>query len=482
MPAQNNLAGSLIDYCPGWTHITPGSFSRPFSQSPTDAWNPETPYIGSPSPVSNFSSDEELSFPDIDFAQSDTSSSISASQLTLFKDKLCNTATSSAPLQDPEKDLYLSDGELSKTPMELQVQEDSATQFLPKDLTMFNNASTSAKQPGHPNSHLHPQDKKLSFLDSIVNLKSCESGLAKFDVKDNGPLNLHSSKAKSESVFPNQSTQSLHGAGPQSNLVTPFHADYPGAFNSGNALFHSNDKKLPFFSNPKNVFKSDEGQNACRVSVAAGSSKSHSNLESIYACPGPSSSHSGKESSARCPNSGFSRLAENLQKTPNNVSSKQYPPNPGPQGDRIHPVYFISSSKTTTNFFKNNPGLKSQISKNDKDPSLSSTFLFPSSQGSQCYSTTQSKLSKLEKPHAVVAPTQNTQLSGVSSIQPNKNQMCSNISHCDSSDFNFSSLSPPASQHSSPQLGYRESSIHEVPLIKTQSTTLNTVKILISLM
>ncbi len=160
MPAQNNLAGSLIDYCPGEPHNT-GSFSSPFSQSPTDAWNPETPYIGSPSPVSNFSSDEELSFPDIDFAQSDTSSSISASQLTLFKDKLCNTATSSAPLQDPEKDLYLSDGELSKTPMELQVQEDSATQFLPKDLTMFNNASTSAKQPGHPNSHLHPQDKKL---------------------------------------------------------------------------------------------------------------------------------------------------------------------------------------------------------------------------------------------------------------------------------------------------------------------------------
>lgn len=478
MAAQNNLAGSLIDYCPGEPHNT-GSFSSPFSQSPTDAWNPETPYLGSPSPVSNFSSDEELSFPDIDFAQSDTSSSIDASQLSLFKYKLCNTATSSAPLQDPEKDLYLSDGELSKTPMELQVQEDSATPFFPKDLTIFNNASTSAKQPGHPNSHLHTQDKKLSFLDSIINLKSSESGLSKFDVKDNGPFNLHSSKAKSESVFPNQSTESLHGAGPQSNLVTPFHADYPGAFNSGNALFRSNDKKLPFFSNAKNVLKNEEGQNACRVSVAAGSSKSHSNLESIYACPGPSSSHSGKESSARCPNAGFSRLDENLQKTPKNIPSKQYPPNPGLQGDRIHPVYFISSSKTTTNFFKNNQGLKSQISNNDKDPSLSSTFLFPLSQGSQCYSTTQSKVTKFEKPHAVVAPTQNTQLSGVSSTQANKNQMSSNISHCDASDFNFSSsLSHPAAQHcstagqhSSPQLGYRESSIHEVPLIKTQSTT-----------
>ncbi|XP_026064071.1 uncharacterized protein LOC113047040 isoform X1 [Carassius auratus] len=473
MPAQNNLAGSLIDYYPGEPHNT-GSFNSPFSQSPNDAWNPETPYLGSPSPVSNFSSDEELSFPDIVFSQPDTSSSIGASQLSLFKDKLCNTATSSAPLQDPEKDLYLSDGELSKTPIELQVQEDSATPFLPKDLTMFNNASTSAKQPGHPNSRVHPQDKKFNFLDSIVNLKSSESGLAKIGIKDNGPLNLHSSKAKSESesVFPNQSAQSLHGAGPQSNLVTPFHADYPGAFHSGNALFRSNDKKLPFFSNPKNVLKNEEVQSACRVSVAAGSSKSPNNLESIYACPGQSSSHSGKESSARSPNAGFSRFAENLLKTPKNVPSKQYPANPGPQGDRIHPVYFISSSKTTTNFFKNNAGLKSQISRNDKDPSLSSTFLFPSSQGSQCYSATQSKLSKLEKPHAVVAPTQNIQLSGVSSIQPSKNQMCSNISHCDSSNFNFSSsLSPPASQHSSPHLGYRESSIHEVPLIKTQSTT-----------
>ncbi|XP_016104461.1 serine-rich adhesin for platelets-like isoform X2 [Sinocyclocheilus grahami] len=480
MPAQNNLASSLIDYCPGEPHNT-GSFSSPFSQSPTDAWNPETPYLGSPSPVSNFSSGEELCFPDIVFAQSDTSSSIGASQL-FFKDKLCNTATSSAPLQDPEKDLYLSDGELSKTPIELQVQEDSALQFLPKDLTMFNNASTSAKQPGHSTVRIHPQDKKLHFLDSIINTKSSESYLAKIDIKDNihGPLNLHSSKAKSESVFPNLSTHSLHGAGPHSNLVTPFHslhvgnkstslADYPGAFNSGNALFRSSDKKLPFFPNPKNVSKTEEGQNACRISMAAGSSKSHNNMESIYACPGPSSSHSGKESSARCPNAEFSRLAENLQKKTKNIPSKQYPTNPGQQGDRIHPVYFISSSKTTTNVFKN---IKPQITRNDKDPCLPSTYLFSSSQGSQCYSTTQSKPSRLEKPHAVVAPTQNTQLSGVSSIQPNKDQMCSNISHCDSSAFNFSSsLSPPASQHSSPHLGYRESSVPEVPLFKTQSTT-----------
>ncbi len=152
-----------------------------------------------------------------------------------------------------------------------------------------------------------------------------------------------------------------------------------------------------FFQTPRMSSKATKARMLVEFLWLQAAQKSHSNLESIYACPGPSSSHSGKESSARCPNSGFSRLAENLQKTPNNVSSKQYPPNPGPQGDRIHPVYFISSSKTTTNFFKNNPGLKSQISKNDKDPSLSSTFLFPSSQGSQCYSTTQSKLSKLEK-------------------------------------------------------------------------------------
>ncbi|XP_048060036.1 histone-lysine N-methyltransferase KMT5C isoform X1 [Megalobrama amblycephala] len=483
MPAQNSLASSLIDYCPGEPHNT-GSFSSPFSQSPTDAWNPETPYLGSPSPVSNFSSGEDLSFPDLVFAQSDTSSSIGAPQL-LFKDKLCNTATGSAPLQDPEKDLYLSDGELSKSPIDLQVQEDSATQFLPKDLTMFNNASTSAKQPVHSTVRLHPQDKKLNFLDSIVNTKSSQSGLAKVDAKDktHGPLNLHSSNAKSESVVSNQSMQSLHGAGPQSNLVTPFHSlhvgnkstslgEYSGAFNSGNAHFRSNDKKLPFFPNPKNVPKSEVGQNACQSSMAAGSSKSHNNLESIFTCPGPSSSHSGKDSSARCPNAGFSRFTENLQKSPKNILSKQYPANPGQQGDHIHPVYFISSSKTTTNAFKNIAGMKPTISRNDKDPSLPSSYLFSSSQSSQCYSTTQSKLSKLEKPHAVVAPTQNTQLSGVSSVQPNKNQMCPNVSHCDSSDFNFSSsLSPPLSQHSSPHLGRRETSINEVPLIKTQSTT-----------
>ncbi|XP_077068778.1 histone-lysine N-methyltransferase KMT5C isoform X4 [Siphateles boraxobius] len=482
MPAQNSLASSLIDYCPGEPHNT-GSFSSPFSQSPTDAWNPETPYLGSPSPVSNFSSGEDLSFPDLVFAQSDTSSSICAPQL-LFKDKLCNTATSSAPLQDPEKDLYLSDAELSKSPIDLLVQEDSATPYLPKDLTMFN-PSTSAKQPVHPTVRLHPQDKKLNFLESLVNTKSSQSGLAKIDAKDktHGPLNLQISNTKSESVIANQSTQSLHGAGTQSNLVTPFHslhvgnksislAECSGAFNSGNAHFRNNDKKLPFFPNPKNVSKTEVGQNACQISMAAGSSKSHNNLESLFAWPGPSSSHSGKDSSARWPNAGSSRFPENLQKSPKNILSKQYPANPSQQGDHIHPVYFVSSSKTTTNAFKNIAGMKPQISRNDKDPSLPSTYLFSSSQGSQCYSTAQSKLSKLEKPHAVVAPTQNTQLSGVSSIQPNKNQMCPNVSHCGSSDFNFSSsLSPPVSQHSSPHLGCRESSIHEVPLTKTQSTT-----------
>ncbi|XP_067271669.1 histone-lysine N-methyltransferase KMT5C isoform X1 [Pseudorasbora parva] len=481
MPAQNSLASSLIDYCPGEPHNT-GSFSSPFSQSPTDAWNPETPYLGSPSPVSNFSSSEDLSFPDLVFTQSDTSSSIGASQL-LFKDKLCNAATSSAPLQDPEKDLYLSDSELSKSPIDLQVQEDSATQFLPKDLTVFNNACTSAKQPVHPIVRLQPQDKKLNFLDSLVNTKSSQPGLSKIDAKDktHEPLNLHGLHAKSESVISNQSTQSLHGAGTQSNLVTPFHslhvgnkstslAEYSGAFNSGNAHFRSNDKKLPFFPNSKNILKTEVGQNACQISMAAGSSKSHSNLESIFTCAGPSNSHSGKDS-ARCPNAGFSRFTENLQKSQKNILNKQYPANPGQQSDHIHPVYFVSSSKTTTNAFKNIAGMKPQISRNDKDPSLPS-YLFSSSQSSQCYSTTQSKLSKLEKPHAVVAPTQNTQLSGVSSIQPSKNPTCPNISHCDSSDFNFSSsLSPPASQQSSPHLGRRESSIHEVPLVKTQSTT-----------
>ncbi|KAK7167681.1 hypothetical protein R3I94_001922 [Phoxinus phoxinus] len=483
MPAQNSLASSLIDYCPGEPHNT-GSFSSPFSQSPTDAWNPETPYLGSPSPVSNFSSGEDLSFPDLVFAQSDTSSSVCAPQL-LFKDKLCNTATSSAALQDPEKDLYLSDGELSKSPIDLLVQEDSATPYLPKDLTMFNNASTGAKQPVHPTVRSHPQDKKLNFLESLVNTKSSQSVLAKIDAKDktHGPLNLQSSNTKSESVISNQTTQSLHGAGTQSNLVTPFHslhvgnkstslAEYSGAFNSGNAHFRSNDKKLPFFPNPKNISKTEVGQNACQIPMAAGSSKSHNNLESIFAWPGPSSSHSGKDSSARWPNAGFSRFPENLQKSPKNMLSKQYPANPSQQGDHIHPVYFVSSSKTSTNAFKNIAGMKPQISRNDKDPSLPSTYLFSSSQSSQCYSTTQSKLSKLEKPHAVVAPTQNTQLSGVSSIQPNKNTMCPNVSHCDSSDFNFSSsLSPPVSQHRSPHLGRRESTIHEVPLTKTQSTT-----------
>ncbi|KAI7803973.1 histone-lysine N-methyltransferase KMT5C [Triplophysa rosa] len=457
--AQNSLANSLIDYCPGEPHNT-GSFNSPFSQSPTDGWNPETPYLGSPSPVSNFSNGDDLSFPDLVFAQSDTSSSSSAPNL-LFKDKLCNAAMSSNPLQD----LYLADVDFSKGP-EVH-QDDSATQFLRKDSIIFNNIATNVKQSVHPTAR--SQDKKLNIFDCLVSTKilSSESGFPKMDDKAHGTLSMPSSNNKSQSVLLRQSTQSLSGAGPQSNPVTPFHslhvgnkstthADFLEAFNSGNSLFR--DRKHPFFPNSKNVLKTEGGLNASRVSVAAGSPISNDSMDNTFTySPGPSSSHGGKDSS--CPNVEFSKLTENCSK---NAPSKHYSASPHQQNDHIHPVYFVSSSKTT-NAFKNIAGVKPQIPKND--PSLPS-FLFSSSQSSQCYNVPQSKIPKLGKPHAVVAPTQNVKLSGGS--QPNKNGMGQNVAHCDhATEFNFSStLSPPLSQHSSPQLGYKEST-HGVPVIKT---------------
>ncbi|XP_056609096.1 histone-lysine N-methyltransferase KMT5C isoform X2 [Triplophysa dalaica] len=457
--AQNSLASSLIDYCPGEPHST-GSFNSPFSQSPTDGWNPETPYLGSPSPESNFSNGDDLSFPDLVFAQSDTSSSSSAPNL-LFKDKLCNAAMSSAPLQD----LYLADVDFSKG-SEVH-QDDSATQFLRKDSIIFNNTASNVKQSVHPTAR--SQDKKLNIFDCLVSTKilSSESGFPKMDDKAHGTLSMPSLNNKPQSGLLRQSTQSLSGAGPQSNLVTPFHslhvgnkstthADFLEAFNSGNSLFR--DRKHPFFPSSKNVLKTEGGLNPSIVSVAAGSPISNDSMDNTFTySPGPSSLHGGKDSS--CPNIGLSKLTENCSK---NAPSKQYSANPRQQNDHIHPVYFVSSSKTT-NSFKNIAGVKPQIPKND--PSLPS-FLFSSSQSSQFYNVPQSKIPNSGKPHAVVAPTQNVKLSGGS--QPNKNGLGQNVAHCDhATEFNFSSTrSPPLSQHSSPQLGYKESN-HGVPVIKT---------------
>ncbi|KAA0705731.1 Histone-lysine N-methyltransferase KMT5C [Triplophysa tibetana] len=457
--AQNSLANSLIDYCPGEPHST-GSFNSPFSQSPTDGWNPETPYLGSPSPVSNFSNGDDLGFPDLVFAQSDTSSSSSAPNL-LFKDKLCTAPMSSAPLQD----LYMADVDFSKGP-ELH-QDDSGTQFLRKDSIIFNNTASNVKQSVHPTAR--SQDKKLNIFDCFGSTKilSSESGFPKMDDKAHGTLGMPSLNNKSQSVLLRQSTQSLSGAGPQSNLVTPFHslhvgnkstthADFLEAFNSGNSLFR--DRKHPFFPSSKNVLKTEGGLNPSRVSVAAGSPISNDSMDNTFTySPEPSSSHGGKDSS--CPNVGLSKLTENCSKE---APSKQYSANPLQQNDHIHPVYFVSSSKTT-NAFKNIAGVKPQIPKSD--PSLPS-FLFSSSQSSQCYNVPQSKIPKLGKPHAVVAPTQNMKLSG--GPKPNKNGMGQNVAHCDhATEFNFSStLSPPLSQHSGPQLGFKESN-HGVPLIKT---------------
>lgn len=468
LDGYDQMANSLIDYCPGEPHNT-GSFNSPFSQSTTDEWNPETPYLGSPSPVSNFSNGDDLSFPDIVFAQSDASSSSNAPNLH-FKDKFCYTAMSSAPVQDSQDGLYFADVE-SKGPQVQQTQEDSATQFLRRNSIIFNNTTTNTKQSVLSTSRLHPQDKKLNIFDSVVGTKtmSTESGCAKLEEKDKayGPLSMPSSNNKFQSVLLSQSTQNLSGAGPQSNLVTPFHSlhvgnkstthsDFLEAFNSGNSLFR--DRKRPFFHSSKNVLKTEGGLNASRISVAEGSPQSINSMDNTFtSSPGPSSSHSGKHLSY--PNGEFSKLTENCSK--NVPSSRQ-------QSEHVHPVYFVSSSKTT-NAFKNIAGVKPQIPKHGHslDPALPS-FLFSSTQGSQCYNVPQSKIPKLEKPHAVVAPTQNLQLSGVSNSQPNKNGMGQNVAHCDaSSEFNFSStLSPPLSQHGSPQLGYKGAT-HEVPVIKT---------------
>ncbi|TRY87781.1 hypothetical protein DNTS_015692 [Danionella cerebrum] len=419
MPAQNNLGNTLMDYCPGEPHST-GSFSSPFSQSPTQTWNAETPYLGSPSPGSNFSSSEDLNFPDLVFSQSEAPSSVGAP--LLFKDN-------SAMVPDQEKDMYLSHGELPKNPIGLQIEDVSEKLFLPKDLTMFGNASGSVKQPTNTLGRVHSQDKKLNLLDSI--LKTSESGL-KIEVKDktHGCLNLSSTSAKSELVFPSNSTHSLHVAGHQSNPVTPFHSLHVGNKSSSNAefpggsrgsIFRCNDKKLLFLPNHKNVIKG----------------------EGIPSDKGPS---------VRYLNTGL-KLTENEQKFQKGFLSRQYPGNTVLQCDETQPVYFASSSKTMP-IFKNVDGAKPLISKNNKDSPL--PFVCSSSEGSQYYNTTHAKVSKLEKPHAVVAPTQNTKHSGV--IQPNKNYSCLSASRSDSSDLNFSSsFFPSVSQQNSPHMGYRES-------------------------
>lgn len=484
--AQSSLQNTLTDYCSGEPHNN-GSFSSPFSQSPADGWNPETPYLGSPSPGSNFSTPEDLSFPDLGLARYDTPSLNSEFS---SKDKtFCPAAMGSAAVRDSERNAFFSEGTSTKRNVIFQSKEDSATPLIcvadktlgnQRDLIIFN-TSSNAKQTIPPAACSQSQDK-IHFLDSSRNLSN-QSDFGKIQTKDknNQPLNFVSSTTKSQPTVLSQSVPGLYNAGLQSNPVKPFHSVHTGSkttscselgpLNLGNTVFRGYEKKPAIFQNYNSLVKIEGGgygQNVCKGSSVGEtklSLKCHgSKSELTDPVPGPSSLRNHKDLSPECSQSAYMRYSETSRKDTKTVPSNKGLSKAHPQSDRVYPVYFLSSSKTTTNAIKNMPVEKPQNTRvgNLVNPDIPSTFFH----ATQSHSILNSKNIRQDKPHAVVAPSQSSQIS----VPLDRNQLC--FSHCDPLDVNFSSsLSPAVSQHSSPQVSYRDSVGQEAPATKPQPSS-----------
>ncbi|KAI5619730.1 lysine methyltransferase 5C, partial [Silurus asotus] len=480
--AQNSLPNSLTDYCAGEPHNT-GSFSSPFSQSPADGWDPETPYLGSPSPGSRFSTPEDLSFPDLGLARYDMPS---LNTEYASKDKaFCSATTGSAAGRDSERNAYFFDNTSAKRNVIFQSKEASSTPLIcvadktsgnQRDLIIFNTSSNS-KQPVPPVACSQSQDK-MHFLDSSRSLSS-QSDFGKIQTKDkiNDLLSFVSSTNKSQPMVLSQSMPGFYNAGLQSNPLKPFHSlhtgskstsfsEFPGPLNLGNMVFRGYEKKPTAFQNYNSLIKIEGGgyaHNVCKGDAKFALKSQGSKSELTDSVPGPSSLRNHKDLSSECSQSPYLRYSETSRK-----DTKTVPPNKGlpkahPPSDRIYPVYFLSSSKTTTNAIKSMPFEKPRNTQVDNSVSsdIPSTFFH----STQSHSILNNKHLRQDKPHAVVAPSQSSQVSA----PLDRNQLC--FSHCDPLEANFSaSLSPAVSQHGSPQVSYRDST-QEAPTPKPQPSS-----------
>ncbi|XP_049323850.1 histone-lysine N-methyltransferase KMT5C [Astyanax mexicanus] len=475
---QTNAQSSLTDYCPGEPHNT-GSFSSPFSQSPADGWNAETPYLGSPSPGSNFSTAEDLSFPDLGLTR-DEATPLSSGPYFSSKEKTLCPETSSASAKDSDRNQYFPDvtsGNMSRRNVIFQTKDDTATPLClaektlsnQRDLIMFNASSNTKQRVPLPS---RPQSQDKLPLDSSKSL-SAQSDFARIQGKDKA--NFLNSVNKSQPLFLGQSAHSLYNAGSQGNPVKPFHSLHTGSkatayselpvpLNLGSTLLRGYEKKPMLFQSSNSLVKIEgHSQNICKSSLGSDpkfSSKPHSSKSELTdSGPGPSGSHSRKDLPASCPQSGYLRYSDSSRAESKTVTSNKGLPKLQPQTDRVYPVYFLSSSKTTASAVKTTSVEKTQNLRVDNNPSILPSF-FPSNSILQSHNVPQSKNTRQDKPHAVVAPSQNSQLS----VPLDRNQLC--FSNCDPLDMNFSSSLSSAVSHGSPQVGYRDPVAQDIPATK----------------
>ncbi|XP_071255937.1 histone-lysine N-methyltransferase KMT5C isoform X1 [Salvelinus alpinus] len=479
---QNILQTSPIDLCP--MDPPSGPFSSPLSHSPSDAWNPETPYLGPPSPGSIFNAEDQQflnglvcskneSLP-LDCGVKDTSKD--RGQLNA---NFCFTPLCSAEGTFMDRFLMKNPGmKLSKEDSKTQALSSAAkTHYSQKESFMFNTNT--------PSIGSHSHNTPVNVLNQSTNGTKASSAHSNFSkvqpqVKTPGPFHLMSSSNKSQYFSTSQPVPSSFKTGPQNYSVKSVHSPQvvSNKFGSqlnpnvGDAFRNTYDKSSSVIQSVLKFQGGKPSQNLnsapSKVNIVAGNPKiaakphiaksRYSDTDKVHQsnkCSGFSTGgHKGSMPS-------YSIISG---KDPVRLNASNYPIKSNLPNDKVHPDYFQTSSKSTTTALEKRPSDKPQYTETSFGSKNFSTlprpFFFPS-QAPQSYGSPHGKRLNQDKPCGAVH-SQNPHSSYATSASPDK--LC-----YDSSDLTFStSLSPSMSQHTSPQVAHNSPSGSQTPANKQQ--------------
>ncbi|XP_035253644.1 histone-lysine N-methyltransferase KMT5C [Anguilla anguilla] len=433
LPHPGNFPNALGAFCPDQEENHSDSFNSPFSQTPSETWHPGTPYLDTPSPGSNFSSGADLqSFPDFSCPKSvplSLGEDHTSTKDALSFNALGFTAASEAAAQGAHPALnFFPD----KNQQAVHTKEDSKSQHsladrhqsASKELLMFGTSSGSGCAAA-PSSLAHSsQVNPLNYSFSSRGV-SAQSACAKVqtDPQNKGIQPFHNiGAAAKQELFSGHATPGAFSLGAQGFPAKSFGSpagSNPAAFQQSHAVGHGEafcctyDKNTGLFessgylaghckdagalSNPGLPFKppgpklgyGDPGKNRL-----------------VYEAPNPPS--------VACHQAGYPEYDFGVGKGTVSYEASEYLNKPLSHGDRIHPIYYVTTSKEPVAFNKAPPdksGLCCSLS--ERNVSTFHKSFCPFGVGHQSYSiplgksSNQGKLEALslsQNPHSGCAP------------------------------------------------------------------------------
>ncbi|XP_061079935.1 histone-lysine N-methyltransferase KMT5C isoform X2 [Conger conger] len=480
LPHQSNFQNALNAFCQDQEENHSDSFNSPFSQTPSETWHPGTPYLDTPSPGSNFSSGADLqSFPDFTCPKGVSLSlgeDHTSTKDTLSFNALGFTAVSEAGAQGTHPTLNFCP---DKNQQALHAKADSKTrqsladkhQSSSKELFMF---GTSAS-PGCAAPSLLSHDSQVNRLNYSFT-GSAQSACAKVQPESQNksiqPFHSISTATKQELFSTSHTTPSTFSVGAPSFQTKSFNSPAginSSSFQESHAVGHGEPFCCTYGKNTGLFESSSYLGNHCKD---AGTTLGNPSLPYKPSGPKPGYIDPGKNRigyqasnpSIACHQGGYPEYDRGNV----NYEATDYSNKPLSHGDRIHPIYYVTTSKETMAFNKTPPD-KSSLCCNLSDRNIS-TFhksFCPFSAVHQSYTiphgknSNQGKLESLplsQNPHSSCTPSALPQHRGPLSFSKSPA-----FTQCDPFVYSSSeAMGKPQSvpQHSGPDVARKPSDQH----------------------